>query len=147
MTEEEIENLKQSVVSKQTTISKLEGDHQKFLNDIAGILWGEGEFTLADENNIREKVEELSKIQHVADSYKDQLQREQELHAEDIKSYEKRLNDLKSDMDRLHQEYDRKLDNVQARVDQEIAELSKARILYEQTNKFSTFFKKLFKRK
>ena len=140
----DVTRLNQTVESKEITIKQISGERQAYLDQLSSILWKQGEPTLADEKSIREKVESLSKVEDLADSYRDQLEREQKAHADEVIGYKKSLSDLKTEMDAMREEYDRKLANVQSRVDEEIKRLNEAKAAYERTGGIIDWIKSIF---
>ncbi len=140
------EGLSITITSKEQTISELKKSHQEYLDKIAGILWGEGEYTLADENAIREKIEELAKDKEGTLELEDKLEREQDKHTKAIEGYEKRLNDLKIEMAAMELQHAEQIARVTQRVDNEIEGLQKQKEQYEAVSRFMSWINKIFKR-
>lgn len=71
------------------------------------------------------------------------LEKEAESNKLVVSGYEKKLSDLKLEMSQMKDDYEKKIDNIEARVDKEIADLQKAKEQYETTNRFISWVKKL----
>lgn len=141
-----VTELEGKVKNKDGSIADLKGKHQTFLDEIASVLWGEGEPTLADETSIKEKIKELSKDKEKVNELEAKLGKEIQEHKKTVLDYENRLERFKDEMTMLREEYERKLANVEARVDEEIEKLKKKEEQYNFMVKVSEWFSKIFKK-
>ena len=127
----QLEECEATTTSKEKTVKQLQADHQKYLDTLASILWGEGEPTLADEASIREKLEQIITKADKVDELTDRLNRQEQDAKKKYLSYEEELSALKKEMEVMRDDHARQMSNMEARVDKKMAELQKAKEVYE----------------
>ncbi len=128
----------QDLQTKKTDFTQFKKTVEQRLETLAANLgsiidWDEvvnasARFKQMDENNLALQAE---------------LEKQAESNKAVVSEFENKLSSLKLEMLVMKDDYEKKIDNIEARVDKEIADLQKAKEQYETTNRFISWVKKL----
>lgn len=101
------------------------------VNDWDEIIVASGRFKGLDEKNQDLQVK---------------LEKEQQAHKQTVLDYQEKLEALTKEIFEMKKRHETQIDNLQAKVDKEIAELKKAKEQYESVSKVISWFKGIFKK-
>lgn len=101
------------------------------VNDWDEIIVASGRFKSLDEQNQDLQIK---------------LEKEQQAHKQTVLDYQAKLEALSKEMDEMKKRHETQIENMQAKVDKEIADLKKAREQYESVSKIISWFKGILKK-